>query len=172
MIACITGDVHHPLSSTWWDKNEVRFSEEYVEIINSLKAKATLFVTGKCIKKNKSIFKDISKNDNIELGGHTYYAFKILPYVSPNHLAALSNLIVGSPYGPKLWQKIDIIKTINAFKEIGINIKAWRTHCYAGDKTTYSILDNLGIIVVSDKRKLCNFKIKRAYENHISKAES
>ena len=166
MIVCITGDVHHPLSSTYWDKNEVRFAEEYIEIVDSLKVRATLFITGKCVKKNNKIFRTISKNYyNIELGGHTYYAFKILPYIPSKYIGALSKLLSGSSYGPKFWQKIDIVKTINAFKEIGINIKAWRTHCYAGDKTTYSILNSLGIIVVSDKRKLCNFKIKKEIGN-------
>jgi len=166
MIVCITGDVHHPLSSNWWDRNEVRFAEEYVEIINSFKVKATLFITGKCIKNNKKTFKSISRNyDNIEFGGHTYYAFKILPYIPPKYFAALSKLIIGSSYGPKFWQKMDIAKTVNAFKEIGINIKVWRTHSYAGDKITYSILNNLGITVVSDKRRLCNFKIKKEIGN-------
>jgi peptidoglycan/xylan/chitin deacetylase (PgdA/CDA1 family) len=155
-IVCITGDVHHPLSSSWWDKNEVNFCREYVHIIKSEKIKATIFVTGKCIKDNKNFFSKI--NENIELGGHTYWCFKIFPFAS-----VIFKLIINSPYGPPSLQEKDIIKTIRIFKEIGKKINVWRTHQYAGDYETYAILNKLGFIAVSEKRG--TFKIEREIGN-------
>jgi len=149
-FAVITGDVHHPLSNDYYDLNEHLFAEEYVEIIGSYNVCCTLFVTGKEILLQSEFFKKFAFKNNVELGGHTFNAFKHKAF----HIMYYA--LTGSLYGPLLYQRKDILRTFRAFERLGIKIISWRTHSLAGDHITYKLLANYGTKVVSDKR-LCVF---------------
>lgn len=154
-IACVTGDVHHKLSNWWWRRNEVNFAREYAEIVSSLKVKATLLVTGRCVEENLELFKALSKMPNIELGGHTYSAFK------PKIIRKFFELLFWSSYGPRFYQRMDVIKTLNAFAQIGTRPVSWRTHCLASNRNTILVLNSLGFKVISDEMSTGNFFFRR-----------
>ena len=141
-IVCITGDVHHNIHKDV-EVDEVETAKEYVNIIKNHNAKATLFITGRCIDENRAFWQDISKREYIELGAHTYYAFTFLNKVFDK--------VLKSPYGPYLYQYFDCWKTVNAFKKIGVKPICWRTHSYAGNKNTKKILPKFGFRVISDR---------------------
>lgn len=143
-IVCITGDVHHYLGNHPLEKQEYIFAEEYQEILEEMRACSTLFVTGKCIDSNIDFWKSFVKKYHVELGGHTYYALK------PQLPLKAWNKFFGSRYGPKIYQSFDINRTLKSFEKIGIKSEVWRTHAYASNKTTYSILKKKGIRIVSD----------------------
>jgi len=147
-LAIITGDVHHPLSSDYYDLNEHLFAEKYVEIVGSYDICCTLFVTGKEILSQKDLFRKFAINHSVELGGHTFNAFK------HKFFHNIYYALTGSLYGPLIYQRKDILKTLKAFKEMGIRMVSWRTHGLAGDNVTYNLLSRYGVRVVSDKR-LC-----------------
>ena len=165
-IACITGDVHHYIGDPnseekAWGRIEYRCAKEYSEVLESLGARGTLFVTGKCVDEHPDVFKEISKIEGIELGGHTYHALRFSPFLSSLEVRGVNfgalhhyifYLLCGSFYGPRFYQKSDILKTIEAFKKIGVRIRSWRTHCYSGNSITFSILDELGFVAVSDRK--------------------
>ena len=156
MKVCITGDVHHPVNKSWWNKNQVKFAHEYIDILDQYDAKATLFITGKCVEtpENESFFRGVKTNRNIELGGHTYSALR------PQFLHKIFLKLFSSYYGPRFYQRWDIERTLQSFKKYDINIRVWRTHAYAGDNTTYSLLSELGFMAVSDIRQICEPDVK------------
>ena len=141
-VVCITGDVHHP-SGTSLKMDEIKAVKGYINRVNVHRAKATLFVTGKCIAGNKRFWRDVSAKEYIELGAHTYWAFTFLN--------KLFDKIVKSPYGPYSYQYLDCWKTVNAFEKIGVKPISWRTHAYAGDKNTAKILPTFGFKIISDR---------------------
>jgi len=167
--AAITGDVHHALGHHYLEKKEHIFSKEYSEVISKNNSKATLFVTGKCIKNNPQHWKKIADKKNIELGGHTYYAFQ------PSSIFyAYKDLFsrFGWTYGPMMYQLIDISKTVKAFKKANIKLTSWRSHAYRGDKTTGKLLPDFGIKTISElrsvpSRKLNNLPITCYPDDHI-----
>lgn len=143
-IACITGDVHHYLGGSMIKKQEQDFALKYLKSAKEYDVKTTLFVTGKSLEQYPKFWKDISKNYSVELGAHTYSAFR------PRMLHTLFKLFLNSYYGPYFYQSLDIRKTLTAFKKIGLRPKSWRTHSYRGDNITYEILEKLGFRFVSD----------------------
>lgn len=150
-FAFITGDVHHPLSKDRWDQREIEFASEYSDIIEEKGAKSTLFLTGKLIEAERKRTKALSNREEIEIGGHTYSAFR------PKVIHKAFRFFLRNPYGPKFYQKNDINKTINAFSKINKDIHSWRTHCYRGNRDTYDILKSVGINTVSDQRLTSGF---------------
>jgi len=141
-IVYITGDVHHP-SGTSLKMDEVEAVKEYINIVNMHRAKATLFVTGKCISENQRFWREVSEKEYIELGGHTYWAFTFLNKVFDK--------VFKLPYGPYSYQYLDCWKTVNAFEKIGVKPISWRTHSYAGDKNTAKILPKFDFKIISDR---------------------
>lgn len=162
-LACITGDVHHHLGhprhpmipAPTIQKNEHIFAGQYSNVVKKYDLKATFFVTGKCIAQNEPFWTDIQSLDFIELGAHTYTAFQ--PFV----VHKLFKEILKTRYGPRFYQYLDIKRTLNAFKEIGLEPKAWRTHAYSGEPTTYQLLERCGFSTVSDRIDLGNLNITR-----------
>jgi len=143
-FASITGDVHHHIGYSF-TKKEHLLAERYAQIIREHEAKATLFVTGKCIERERDFWiKLLSTHNHIELGGHTYSALK------PDILHSVFKQFFNSRYGPYFYQYADISKTTNALKKLGIAPMSWRTHSYQGDANTFQILQKLGFTVVSD----------------------
>jgi hypothetical protein len=159
-IACITGDVHHYLGHHAVERDEHRFAAEYVQLLTRHSMKVTLFVTGKCISQHRDFWHELSTDGQIELGAHTYSAFKD-PFYPP--LAFFSRALMNIPWFDRikdsmisLWRLyyyLDVKKTVHAFESIGIKPKAWRTHSYKGRPELYQILEKIGFNVISDIRE-------------------
>lgn len=169
-IACITGDVHHDLGNGPWDRNEAANALEYARVIEENDARGTVFVTGKCVHRSPDIIRAIAEMDCMEVGGHTYQAFKIAPTVLPRWSFPVQyngktwNIdirqghhylmwaIWGSFYGPEIYQRWNIKRTIDALKTVGITPTSWRTHGYDSGENTFQALDYHDFSVVSDIR--------------------
>lgn len=169
-IACITGDVHHDLGNSPWDQHEPKNALEYARIIQEKDAKGTVFVTGKCARRSKEIVANIDEMDCMEVGAHTYQAFKIAPTFLPrggfpveyndktwnidlrqsHHY--LMWAIWGSFYGPLWYQKWNVGRTVRALRKAGVEPTAWRTHGYDSDENTFKALDHHDFFAVSDVR--------------------
>ena len=139
---CITGDVHH-INDTKLHVDEYKNAERYIELIEEYNAKATLFVTGRCIVKHRNFWELVSKKPHIELGAHTYNGFSFINKVFDK--------LNGQPYGPYIFQYYDIFRTVRAFKKINYSPVSWRTHSYAGNKSTREILPKFGFRIISDR---------------------
>lgn len=140
-IACITGDVHH-INDIKLHVDEYKNAERYIELIEEYNAKATLFVTGRCIAKHQHFWKWMAQKPCVELGAHTYKGFSFINKVFDK--------LNGHPYGPYIFQYYDISRTVRAFERIGYKPVSWRTHSYAGDKNTRLILPKLGFKNISE----------------------
>lgn len=160
-LVCITGDVHHRLGHPCHpmipahtiQKKEYVFAREYSNVLRKHDFRATLFVTGKCIAQHKPFWTDFLSLDLVELGAHTHTAFQ--PWI----LHKFFEQVLDTRYGPRFYQSLDIKRAINAFKLIGAEPKSWRTHAYAGNSTTYQLLEKFGFSTVSDRIRLGNLKI-------------
>lgn len=142
-IACITGDVHY-INDTQIHEDEYKDAERYIKIIEEYNAKATLFVTGRCIKEYPYLWKQVAQKPYIELGAHTYKGF--------NFINKAFDKWNGQPYGPYVLQYYDIFRTVKAFRETLNYIPiSWRTHGYAGNSNTEEILPGLGFKIISDR---------------------
>lgn len=180
--ACITGDVHHNLGNSVWEEREPEYAHKYAEILQNKGAKGTIFVTGKAARRSRNLIRKIGEMGNMEVGAHTYQAFKLAPTVLPagnipvqyngkmwtidlrqvHHY--LSWAVWGSFYGPLSYQKWNISRTVQALNEAGIDPISWRTHGYDSDERTFEALDHHGFFVVSDVRA-DSFKLSRQTEN-------
>ena len=140
-IVCITGDVHH-INDTKLHVDEYKNAERYIELIEEYNAKATLFVTGRCIVKHHHFWELVSQKPHIELGAHTYNGFSFINKVFDK--------LNGQPYGPYIFQYYDIFRTVRAFKKIDYKPVSWRTHSYACNKNTRAILPKFGFKIISD----------------------
>lgn len=158
-LACITGDVHHDLGNLTWDSQEEEFALEYARILRKQGAKGTVFVTGKCARHSTSTIREIAEMDCMEVGGHTYQAFKLAPTILPSirppvrykgqtwnvDLRAFHHYLFwaiwGSFYGPLSYQKWNIGRTIRALSEANVRPVSWRTHGYDSDSRTFAALD-------------------------------
>jgi len=160
-LVCITGDVHHHLGhpchplipAPTVQKNEYMLANDYSNVLRRHDLKATLFVTGKCIALHKSFWTAFQSLDFIELGAHTHTAFQ--PFIIHKFFQETLN----TRYGPSFYQYLDIKRTLNAFKSIGLKPKTWRTHAYEGTSVTYRLLERCGFSIVSDAINLGNLSI-------------
>lgn len=160
-MICLTGDVHHDLKfkpggyQLYLDGSESKVAIKYLEITEKYDLKVTLFITGKSFVENMRDIEKLLDFDNLEIGGHTWSAFR------PVWLHRTFKLIIGSIYGPKFYQQIDIKKTLSIIQEKkGRKPTSWRTHSYASNNTTLKILENEGVKIISDdvdKRKIKPF---------------
>jgi len=165
----ITGDVHHYLGNHPLEKKEPLFAKKYLDILYKHDAKATLFVTGKCIEENPLHWKKLEEDYPVELGGHTYYAFQ------PQSLFyGYKDLFgrFGFTYGPVFYQLLDISKTVNAFENADMPVQSWRSHAYRGDKITGKLLPEFDIKYISElkivpSQKLINLPITTYPDDHV-----
>lgn len=141
-IAYITGDVHY-IKDTNIHIDEYKLAERYINIIEQYNAKATLFVTGRCIMKHRFFWNWMAQKPHIELGAHTYKAF--------NFINKVFDKLNGEPYGNYFYQYLDILRTVRAFKKIDYTPISWRTHSYAGNSDTLNILPKFGFKIISDR---------------------
>lgn len=155
-MICMTGDVHHEmgtLGQSFLETSEARVAKEYVDIAQQYDIKTTLFVTGKAFKENGKTLREVANRNCVEIGGHTWNALR------PKFLHNLFKIIIGSKYGPKVYQKFDIKRTLNIIKEkTGERPISWRTHSYASNKATIRVLKQEEVKVISDEvnnEKIC-----------------
>jgi len=149
-MICLTGDVHDMSLKTkdqiYLSGTEVDSANRYLQIAEEHDVNITLFITGRCVDEEPSKIREISKNDNTELGGHTYNCFR------PEILYKFSNKFLGLRNGPAFMQKRDIRKTISVFKtSLGLKPLSWRDHGYRHDRNTVRMLKKTGIRFFSDE---------------------
>lgn len=170
IMICLTGDVHHASLNTKGQKylplkkTEAVLARRYLEIAEAYKVKVTLFMTGRLFLEEWNSIRELLKYDNLEIGGHSFNAFqsKLL------HLGVFK-FFTGSAWGPRFYQKWEIIKTIQIIKErTGSSILSWRNHAFIHDKNTYEILNKCGIRIISDEIKRDAFFPYIVHENLIS----
>lgn len=146
----ITGDIHHMSMHTsdqkYMDCTEVEAAITMAKIASLSNIKLSFFITGKAVTEEIEKVKELNSFDNVELGGHNYYAFK------PKWLySGLFSKILGNVNGPDIWQNFEIRKTINTIhSKIGVKITTWRDHAYKCNNSTNQLLANNNISVVSN----------------------
>jgi peptidoglycan/xylan/chitin deacetylase (PgdA/CDA1 family) len=146
----ITGDVHNYLGPDL-DKvhnciNEPAAALRYARLAADFGLKVTLFVTGLAIREQPERFRTILSLGNVEIGGHGWDSLK-------NHRTRIALWsMFGSRYGPEAYQRYEIRKTLDAFKQyLEYSPHAWRGHAFYTDEHTYALLRSAGIHVVSDE---------------------
>lgn len=150
-MICLTGDLHH-MSMKGSDQNYLRGTEvdaaiRYVEIANRYGINSTLFVTGRCVEEEHRKLTQLAQFNTVELGGHTYNAFK------PLFFYRTSSLLLNRKNGPSFVQKIEIQKTVDTMKNrLGGKVQSWRDHGYRNDVNTRKLLFAAGIRYFSDAR--------------------
>lgn len=145
-MICLTADVHQPMGTDEQralPERELDAAVEYMDILTSYDISATLFLTGKCF--DFDVVDALINQDDIEIGGHTWNALR------PTLLHDAFGKIFQSKYGPSFYQKQDIRRTLRVIEEnTGSRPRSWRTHSYASDQTTYQLLSDNGVKVISD----------------------
>ncbi len=154
MTVCLSGDVHHMSMETrdqsYLDGTEVEAAIEYSKIAADYDVPVTLFCTGRCIVEERDEMAQLAAMENVEIGGHNYWAFTTPVHTAWRALGKLTGGRVGSWNGPKLFQSYEIATTINTLESIGAEVSAWRDHAYRHDRHTLSLLSNNGISHFSD----------------------
>lgn len=146
----LTGDVHHN-SGTFREQKYLNTSEiavacRYAEILSEYGSACTLFCTGISFRDSIAEIEELERNENVELGGHTYNCYQ------PKAVYRSWKKMTGRSNGPAVLQSWDIKKTVSiAESTIGKSIKSWRNHAYRCDKNTDEILAKNGIRVVSNE---------------------
>jgi len=145
----LTGDVHERIIGSWeQDKinsNDLASTIKYLEILKKYKIKSTLFLNGILLDNYPEEIKKILKFD-VELGGHTYDNFGKMGAIK----CYLFRKIFGGVYGPRFYQKKDILKTKKAFEKTGLKMSSWRTHSFGSNKNTFELLKNFKVKFISD----------------------
>ncbi len=164
-MICLTGDIHHHMGTPdqrKLEKSEIKAGVEYSEIAKEHNIKANLFLTGKSIRNKEA--DELLKLNNIEIGGHTWSAFR--PRWIHYPLKLLWKKILKKSYAPSLIQERDIKKTINIIEEkTGKKPVSWRTHAYRSDEITWKLLEKNGIKIFSDElnpNRIKPYKIKNS----------
>lgn len=154
MTVCLTGDVHHMSMETrdqaYMDRTEVEAAVEYAEIAAEYDVPVTLFLTGKCAEEEPDGVRRLAGMDNVEIGGHNYWAFTTPVHRGWRALGKATGGRIGSWNGPRPFQSWEIGRTIEAFAELGIDVTSWRDHAYRHDEHTASLLADHGITHFSD----------------------
>lgn len=150
MIIFLTGDVHHLSMNTrdqrLSDVSETQAAIQYLEIAERHGINATLFITGRTFTEEPTGISEMMRFKNLEVGGHTFSGLKPAPL---HYLFLASSL---SFYGPSFYQRWDIERTLQAiYSATGVYAKSWRTHAYASDRSTYDILNDSKVEVISDE---------------------
>jgi hypothetical protein len=154
MTVCLTGDVHHMSMETrdqaYMERTEVEAAIEYAEIAAEYDVPVTLFCTGKCIQEEPDRMERLAEMENVELGGHNYWAFTTPVHKGWRALEKVSGGRIGSWMGPRLFQAYEIRKTVSTFDRIGVSVTCWRDHAYRRDRHTTELLAANGIARFSD----------------------
>ena len=148
-MICLTGDVHHSSLKTvdykWCKGTEIDAAMIMAQIALSYGLQITLFFTGLCAKESPRLLKRIAQMENVEAGGHNYFAFK--PRKPFNLYYRLSGLRNG-PYWYQFWEVRRTIRKLESFSEQ--KVYSWRNHAYRHDRNTREILRKNNIHCFSD----------------------
>jgi hypothetical protein len=146
----LTGDVHQ-LDSRMNDQKrageitEVSISQSYLEIANSYGIAPTLFFTGLAVVREWEPIREMMRQRQFEIGGHTYSANRA------RWLMAGSRRVLDLANGPRWYQKKDMAATLSVIRRhLGFSVVCWRNHAYRMDRNTYSIASELGVTHVSN----------------------
>lgn len=154
MTVCVTGDVHHMSLGTrdqaHLDRTEVEAAIEYAGIAAEHDVPVTLFVTGKAAVEEPERVARLAAMENVEIGGHNYWAFDTPVHAAWRGLEKATGGRVGSWNGPRRFQAWEIRKTLDALRAVGADVRAWRDHAYRHDRHTAGLLAAAGITHVSD----------------------
>jgi len=154
MTVCLTGDVHHMSLETrdqeYIDRTEVEVAIEYAEIAAEYDVPVTLFITGKAAAEEPKRVERLAAMDNVEIGGHNYWAFDTPIHSGWRALQKLTRGKIGSWNGPRPFQRYEIYRTIEALSECGVDVTSWRDHAYRHDRHTLALLADAGITHFSD----------------------
>lgn len=148
-MICLTGDIHHMSLRTGnqkhCDKTEVAVAREYFDLLNDAEVKVTFFITGRAFAEEWDNLSLLCRHPLVEIGGHTYYAFK--PQLWHRAWKKINN----SYNGPEWYQRWDTQKTIRIIrKRCGRTIRCWRNHMYMHGPFTEQVLASCGISICSD----------------------
>jgi peptidoglycan/xylan/chitin deacetylase (PgdA/CDA1 family) len=148
-MICLTGDIHHMSLKTGnqahCDTTEVRVAQRYLKMLEEAKVKVTFFITGKCLAEEWDDIKFLCDHPLVEVGGHTYTAFK------PDLWHRISKKINGSYNGPAWYQRWDTRRTVDIIqRKTGKKIACWRNHMYMHGPYTEQVLYENGIKICSD----------------------
>lgn len=134
----------------YMDRTEVEAAIEYAEIAASHDVPVTLFLTGRTAVEEPDRVEYLASMDNVEIGGHNYWAFNTPIHTAWRAVGKLSNDYVGSWNGPQSFQRFEIRKTIDVLNDRGADVTAWRDHAYRHDEHTAKLLAEAGITHFSD----------------------
>jgi peptidoglycan/xylan/chitin deacetylase (PgdA/CDA1 family) len=134
----------------YMDCTEVEAAIEYAEIAANYNVPVTLFVTGKAAVEEPDRVERLAAMDNVEIGGHNYWAFDTPIHTAWRAVEKLSGGCIGSWNGPRPFQRHEIKRTITALTERGVDVATWRDHAYRYDQHTVELLTEMGITHFSD----------------------
>ena len=123
-------------------------AENYTSICLKNNIKHTHFYTGQAISENPEVVKRLVKTNYVEIGGHTYNAFRY------GKLSLRLRGLTRSKYHWLPLQCADIWRTTATFVRNGLPVpQSWRTHSYASDFFTPLLLRMNGYNYISDEKK-------------------
>ena len=134
----------------YMDRTEVEVAIEYAEVAAGYEVPVTLFMTGKAAVEESEGVERLAAMDNVEIGGHNYWAFTTPIHKAWRAVEKLSGGAVGSWNGPRSFQRYEIRRTVDTLNERGADVTAWRDHAYRHDRYTPGLLANSGITHFSD----------------------
>ena len=134
----------------YMDRTEVEAAIEYAEIAADYNVPVTLFVTGKAAIEEPDRVERLAAMDNVEIGGHNYWAFDTPVHSAWRALEKVTGGQIGSWNGPRAFQKYEIRRTIEVLTERGADVMSWRNHAYRHDQYTAELLVDTGITHFSD----------------------
>lgn len=145
----LTGDVHQRSANNpdqqYLDRSEMEVALETARIAARHDVAITLFCTGKAITESADIATRLAAMPNVELGGHTWNAFV------PEPLHYTFRALFGSFYGPLVYQRNDIVRTLDTIREVvGVPVRSWRGHALSGGHRTERVLRATTVDVVSN----------------------
>lgn len=154
MTVCLTGDVHHDTMDTrdqaYMDRTEAAVAVEYAELAAAYDVPVTLFVTGRTAEEEPERVRRLAEMDNVELGGHNYWAFDTPVHTVWRAVERATGGLVGSWNGPRSFQRHEIRRTLDALADCGATVRSWRDHAYRHDRHTAELLADAGITHFSD----------------------
>ena len=154
MTVCLTGDIHHMSMRTrdqaYLDRTEMEVGIKYAEVAAEYDVPVTLFVTGKAAIEEPDRVEQLAAMDNVEIGGHNYWAFTTPIHKGWRAVEKLTGGTVGSWNGPRPFQWYEIRRTISVLNEHGADVTAWRDHAYRHDQCTAALVADTGITHFSD----------------------
>jgi hypothetical protein len=125
---------------------ELQAASEISRLADTHGIPVTFFVSGRAAAQEPQLTKALAERDSVRIGGHTYRSLR------PTWLHLLFDRVTGSFYGPRIFQKYDIDRTLTTLEEIsGRPVRSWRTHSFQGDETTLEVLARSSVTHVSER---------------------